>query len=263
MNTHKQAPKPISRRKALITLGALSALGALSTMLHGCGGSGGSDDITATSTVNTTDSTNTTGSTDTIDSCTLIPEETEGPYPLSSVLSNSAIVRSDITEGKTGVPLTLTLKLVDVNNSCAAIANASVYIWHCDKDGVYSGYNQPGGNTLGETFLRGIQDVNGNGEVSFTTIYPGWYNGRITHIHFQVYLYSSSVATATSQIAFPQDVTIDVYNSSLYAARGQNTSVTSFSQDNVFSDGAAYQMATVDGDVNNGFVATLTVGIAA
>jgi protocatechuate 3,4-dioxygenase beta subunit len=173
--------------------------------------------------------------------------------------------RSDITEGKTGVPLTLKLTILNTKDSCGPIRNAAVYIWHCDKDGAYSGYSQPGSNTVGQTFLRGILVTDSNGEVTFQTIYPGWYAGRITHIHFQVYLNDNLnvTATATSQLAFPQAITQAVYASSLYTARGQNTSVTSFSQDNVFSDGTTYQMATVTGDVNSGYVASLVVGIAA
>jgi protocatechuate 3,4-dioxygenase beta subunit len=196
----------------------------------------------------------------------LIPNETEGPYPLLSVLSNAAIVRRDITEGKAGIPLTLTLKLVSVGNSCGPITGAAVYIWHCDKDGQYSGYaSGANGSHAGETFLRGIQVTDSVGQVTFTTIYPGWYAGRITHIHVQVYLHDNLkvTATATTQLAFPQDVTTAVYNSPLYAARGQNTSVTSFAQDNVFSDGTAYQMVTIAGDTASGYAASLTVGIAA
>jgi protocatechuate 3,4-dioxygenase beta subunit len=198
--------------------------------------------------------------------CAVIPSETQGPFPLLAILSNSAMVRQDITESKTGVPLTLTLTLEDVNNACAPIAGAAVYIWHCDKDGEYSGYSSnTNGNHLGETFLRGIQLSDANGQVTFTTIFPGWYAGRITHIHLQVYLNDNLAvtATATSQLAFPQTVTAAVYASSLYAARGQNTSVTSFAADNVFSDGTTYQMASVSGSVASGLVASLNVGIAA
>ncbi len=198
--------------------------------------------------------------------CSLIPSETEGPYPLSTVLSNSGIVRSDITEDRTGVPLTLVLKLVNINNACAPISNAAVYAWHCDKDGVYSGYaNQSGGvNAVGKIFLRGVQVTGSNGQAVFSTIYPGWYNGRITHIHFQAYLNNAlgGRATVTSQVAFPLDVTTAVYGSSLYAARGQNTSVTSFGADNVFSDGVSFQLANVAGSTSTGYVATLIVGIA-
>ena len=201
-------------------------------------------------------------------SCALIPSETDGPYPLYSILSNTALQRRDTTEGKTGVPLRVILRLINVNNSCVPIANAAIYIWHCDKDGVYSGYaNQTGGvNASGQTFLRGIQVTDASGQVALDTIYPGWYAGRITHVHIQAYLndvLKQGTAVITTQMAFPLDVTKAVYDSTLYAAHGQNTSVTSFAQDNVFSDGTTYEMATIAGDVTMGYVATLTLGIAA
>lgn len=99
------------------------------------------------------------------------------------------------------------------------------------------------------------------GVVRFATIYPSWYSGRITHAHFRVYLGSS--LQVTSQLAFPRDVTRTVYASSLYAARGQNTSVTSFSADNVFSDGEQYQLCTMTENASTGgYDAALTVGIA-
>jgi protocatechuate 3,4-dioxygenase beta subunit len=197
-----------------------------------------------------------------LSSCALIPQETQGPYPLLSVLSNPAMVRRDITEGRPGVPLTMRLKLVDINANCAPIADAGVYVWHCDKDGVYSGYQQPGANTVGQTFCRGLQYTDCNGEVAFDTMYPGWYAGRITHVHFQVYLTTGGAVTATSQNAFPPAVTQAVYASSLYAAHGQNTSVASIAQDNVFSDGYALQMPTVTGDTTTGYVARLAIGVA-
>lgn len=197
--------------------------------------------------------------------CAVIPQETQGPYPLLAILSNSAIVRKDIRETKTGVPLTLTLTLTNVNQLCVPIANAAVYVWMCDKDGQYSGYSSTqNGNHQGETFLRGIQISDSKGQVTFTTIYPGWYAGRITHIHAQVYLNDNLAvsATATTQFAFPPAVTTAVYNSSLYSARGQNTSVTSFAADNVFSDGTTYQLLTLSGDTSNGYSASLNLGIA-
>ena len=198
-------------------------------------------------------------------SCTLIPSETDGPYPLYSVLSNSAMVRSAINESKTGVPLTIELMLVKVNGSCGAISGAYIYVWHCDKDGTYSGYSSTqNGSHLGETYCRGIQQTDSSGKVTFQTIYPGWYAGRITHVHFQVYLTSlSGTVTATSQLAFPQAITQAVYASTLYAAKGQNTSVTSFSADNIFSDGTTYQMSSVTGSVSAGYTAKLTIGVNA
>jgi hypothetical protein len=179
-------------------------------------------------------------------SCVLIPTETDGPYPLYSVLGNSSLYRADIREDRTGVPLTVRLSLVNVSQSCSPLANAVVYIWHCDKDGVYSSYR----TGVGHTFLRGFQTSDAAGTVTFQTIYPGWYSGRIMHIHFEVFLQSAvsqGAQKATSQIAFPPAVTTAVYNSSLYTAHGQNTSVTSFAQDNVFSDGHRVPAGNADG----------------
>lgn len=74
-------------------------------------------------------------------------------------------------------------------------------IWHCDKDGLYSGYSQNNNQgQAGLTYLRGYQMTDASGNVEFVTIFPGcrW---RICHIHFQVYV--SSVYAAISQSAFP------------------------------------------------------------
>jgi protocatechuate 3,4-dioxygenase beta subunit len=248
-----QPPQSMNRRTALRAMGTLGAallLGACNQQL-----------VTSATTTGSND--NSTGSPD--GSCSVIPTETEGPYPASSVLTNSSIYRQDIRDAKSGVPLTVVLNLQNINASCAAVSNAAVYIWHCDKDGAYSGYSSSqNGNHAGERFLRGVQVSDTNGQVTFTTIYPGWYAGRITHIHFEVFLNNSlnSSPNKISQVAFPQSITSTVYNSSLYSSRGQNTSVTSFSQDNVFSDGTSYQMASLTGDVSSGYTATLNVGLS-
>lgn len=255
----------LDRRRALGSFGALGA-----AALAGCGG--GSSDTAASAAATTTTASTTSAATSSATtaatavvaaptSCVLIPRETEGPFPLfGTIVGNSAYYRADVTEGKPGVPLRLTLKIVNVSANCAPLPGLDVYIWHTDKDGAYSGYaNQNGASTIGQTFCRGIQTTNANGEASFTTIYPGWYAGRITHVHFRVYL--NTTASVTSQLAFPSDVTTAVYASALYT-RGQNTSVTSLAADGIFSDGATYQLATTGGSVAGGYDASLVVGIA-
>jgi protocatechuate 3,4-dioxygenase beta subunit len=269
MSTDETLPttgRIVTRRKALGALGAFGALGALA--LAGCGGaddaasprrssSGRSTSTTSGGTATTSGS----GAADTsTTSCTLVPQETAGPYPLD-LSKNQQFFRQDITEGKSGVPFTLALTMLNVNKGCAPITNARVDVWHCDKDGVYSGYSQPGANTVGQTFCRGIQLTDSAGKVTFKTVYPGWYAGRITHVHFQVYLNSGLVAT--SQLAFPNEATTAVYGSALYRARGQNNSVTSFAQDNVFSDGTAGEMLSLSGDPSTGYTGTLAIGLAA
>lgn len=198
--------------------------------------------------------------------CVLIPQETEGPYPLD--LSNDAnMFRQVINESKTGLPLNLTLTVVNINNDCEPVPNARVDIWHCDKDGYYSGYTNNGylgnQNNAGATFCRGIQLTDSLGQVQFSTIYPGWYTGRITHIHFQVFI--NSVLRATSQMAFDDSINTAVYNTSLYSAHGQNTSVANNAADMVFSDMANTQyemLALTANSQTGGYDGTLTIGIS-
>jgi hypothetical protein len=193
--------------------------------------------------------------------CVLIPSETAGPYPLLSLLSDPAVIRRNITEGLPGLPLLYRLRVVNLNNSCAPVPNVAVYLWQTDRDGRYSGYTQPGGvNTVGQRFCRGVQFTDCNGVVEIEAMFPGWYAGRITHTHFQVYPNLSGNPRATSQLAFPIDITQAIYAVSANYPRGQS-SFTSFSQDGIFSDGVANQLVSMSGDPNTGYVAALTVGI--
>lgn len=176
--------------------------------------------------------------------CVLIPQETEGPYPLDAV-SNSALLRQDVREDRQGVQLNLKMRIIGLAN-CLGMQNVWVKIWHCDADGYYSGYVNQGylgtQDNTGKTFLRGVQVTDAYGNVEFITIFPGWYTGRTTHIHFRIYI--SSVLTATSQLTFPVDTKNSIYTSDAhYSAHGTDPQTPA--TDNVFSDGYAYQMATL------------------
>ncbi|MBS1663332.1 MAG: intradiol ring-cleavage dioxygenase [Bacteroidetes bacterium] len=215
--------------------------------------SGGTSSGTSGSSTSGTGGTTPTG-------CYTSPTETAGPYPYD-LSKNSAIFRTDITEGKTGVPLTLTLTIVNSNNNCAVISGARVDIWHCDKDGYYSEYSNTGylgtQDNTGKTFLRGIQLSDANGQVTFKTIYPGWYSGRACHMHIEVFV--NSVLKLTSQIAFPDSVTSTVYSSSLYSTHGQNS--TTNAKDSILSDSYNSETVTITGDTTSGYAATLKVGV--
>jgi len=207
----------------------------------------------------------------------VIPTETNGPYPADgttslNALALSGIVRSDIrasfgssTTVATGVPLTVTLNLVNTNGSCASLAGYAIYIWHCDQAGRYSLYSS---GVTSENYLRGIQATDSNGQLTFTTIFPACYAGRWPHIHLEVY---PSLATATSvsqvvktsQIAMPEVACDAVYATSGYSASVTNLSQISLASDNVFSDGATLETPTVTGSVSAGYAIALTMGIAA
>jgi protocatechuate 3,4-dioxygenase beta subunit len=193
--------------------------------------------------------------------CDAIPGETAGPYPYPGS-DTSSLVRSDITEGQAGIPLSLTLTLLNHDNSCAAAGGLRVDIWHCNKRGYYSAYaGQPGidgtVDTTGQTWLRGIQYTDSAGQVSFTTIYPGWYTPRATHIHVQVYKGTSLIST--TQLCFPDAINTTV--NAFYATSGTNPSVNS--SDMVFSDSYSKELMTVSGSTSAGYTASMDIVVAA
>lgn len=138
--------------------------------------------------------------------CTITPKVTEGPFYFDPKLE-----RADVTEGKKGIALTVRLQVVDA--ACRPLAGARVDIWHCDAQGAYSGYPGQGDgrdvDTSGQAFLRGWQRTDASGIVSFATIYPGWYRGRTTHIHFKVFPDDSSVMTG--QLFFPDSLSEQIF----------------------------------------------------
>ncbi len=173
--------------------------------------------------------------------CVLIPTETAGPFPLD-LTTNPFYFRQDIREDKTGAQMNLKLRILGLGN-CLPMENLRVNIWHCDKDGKYSGYNvstNPG--QAGLTYLRGYQITDANGEVEFVTILPGWYPGRVCHIHFQVYV--NSVYAAISQLTFPVAEKDAVYlaNTDLYV---NGIDPIQPANDGAFVDGYNYQITTL------------------
>ncbi|PTT68246.1 intradiol ring-cleavage dioxygenase [Arthrobacter sp. HMWF013] len=205
-----------------------------------------------------------------------IPAETAGPYPGDgsngpNVLTASGVVRQDITTSfgtgsarAEGVPLTFTLTLLDNANGCVPLAGAAVYAWHCDRDGRYSLYDS---GLTGENYLRGVQEADANGQVTFRSIFPGAYPGRWPHIHFEVFESMSNATAAgqvlaVSQIALTQAACDDVYGSAGYEASVTNMKRTTLRSDNVFGDdGGIYQLATMTGSAGTGYTAGLNVTI--
>ena len=165
--------------------------------------------------------------------CSVIPEETAGPYPGdgsngANALTLSGIVRSDIRSSLSpasgtaeGVLLTVRMTLVNTAAGCAPLAGRAIYLWHCDRAGEYSMYTLPT-----ENYLRGVQETDASGQVSFTSIFPACYAGRWPHIHFEMYPNLSSASgwngkVKTSQLALPEDVC-----NAVYATTGYDQSVT-------------------------------------
>ncbi len=192
--------------------------------------------------------------------CFLSPQTTEGPFYFDPGFLRQDI-RTDSESGDfhDGLPLSLTISVV--NSDCEPIPGILVDIWHCDTDGLYSGYVQPEGNTTGQNFMRGTQVTDAQGRVQFITSYPGWYPGRATHIHFKARL--DAFSYVTSQFAFDEAINQAVYETPLYSERGQNT--TSNASDGVFGGVDIEQlMAVCEANTDTGgYDGSFTIGIDA
>jgi protocatechuate 3,4-dioxygenase beta subunit len=215
--------KTIDRRQALTVIGTVS----LGGILVACGDGNGTSDVTTTdgTTTSVESKTQSRVSADLFDasaSCSLTPEETEGPYYF-----DVDRIRSDIREDREGTLLRLALRVRNAK-SCKPIENAVIDVWHCDALGSYSGFESggggqppggPGGGNSGptddKTYLRGAQVTNADGIVEFKTVYPGWYPGRTVHIHAKVHLDNKTVLT--TQLFFDEDVNSAAYSREPYS----------------------------------------------
>ena len=205
---------------------------------------------------------------------TLTPEMMEGPSYLS--LTH---LRSDIVDGKPGVPLRLRITLVDLPQR-APLPDAAVDVWHCDAEGNYSGFpkgtehhrhSPPVALTEGARFLRGLQITDANGVVEFRTVYPGWYDTRDIHVHLKVHVGGSDVPNGyqgghvchVGQLFFPDEINAQVAGAPVYAAR--KDLLTPKEKDRVFltEQGAQAVMKVtaerVDG--KDGYLAEITLGL--
>jgi protocatechuate 3,4-dioxygenase beta subunit len=156
------------------------------------------------------------------------PALTEGPFFVDENLN-----RSDLTAGTTrpsvinGQPLALALTVFKlIGTDYAPLKNAHVDVWHCDASGAYSDESSRMNrqDTSKQTWLRGYQVTDANGQVNFTTIVPGWYNGRTPHIHFKVRNFSpagKSTAEFTSQLFFHDEDTDRIYAKAPYNDHGK------------------------------------------
>jgi protocatechuate 3,4-dioxygenase beta subunit len=231
----------LSRREALAFLGATGAL-----LFLGC------SDSSATS--------SDTG--DTSSSCVVRPELTEGPYYVDDELLRSDI-RSDPSDGtiRPGALLALTFNVSSAaSNACSPLAGAIVDVWHCDALGVYSDVSDPSFNTSGKKFLRGYQITGSDGVARFTTIYPGWYQGRAVHIHFKIRSAASAASAYefTSQLFFDDSLTDQVHATEPYASKGQRTLRNS--GDGIYNGGGSQLVLDVTGTAD-GYAATFNIAL--
>jgi protocatechuate 3,4-dioxygenase beta subunit len=216
-------------------------------------------------------------------SCVLTPEQTEGPYYI-----DVGLVRSNITEGRPGVPLELNL-MVQRAGTCQPIADAVVEIWHCDALGGYSGFAAetvqaqgesptspspkpafpgpkpgsapPGGSqqpTNQLRFLRGGQATGRDGRVKFSTVYPGWYRGRTVHIHVKVHAGGNEVHTG--QLYFDDALSNQVFARAPYSQHPNRD--TTNANDGIYAQGGRQSIVDVKQN-GSGMVGSITLTVQA
>jgi protocatechuate 3,4-dioxygenase beta subunit len=190
----------------------------------------------------------------------LMPEQEEGPFYV-----DIEKVRENTVEGQEGVPLDLRVRVID-HQKCVPVVGAACDIWLCNAYGVYS--DEESEQTLGQTYLRGVQFTDSEGWAEFKTIYPGHYAGRATHVHIKVHIggkrtkktYSGGHVCHTGQMLFHEGVSDKVYELSPYnkstVARVPN------SQDGVYSQqGGKYSMPKLSGTLASGIKAAIALGV--
>lgn len=271
--TGNHKDKSITRRRALAVTGGTVAAGGLAV-------AGYQAAFADTATTTAEEATTASASASESSGCmTLMSSVTEGPYYL-----DGALVRKDITEGKSGVPLTLRLTVVDATDGCTPVKGAAVEIWHCDAWGYYSGYTtaNPGGSAPGEsedgstadddTYLRGYQIANANGVVKFETIFPGWYTPRTCHIHLKVHTggqkedgtYEGGKVNYTGQLFFDDTIAEEIFTLEPYSKH--SGSYTTLDDDMVYDGGGASSgLLTLEAvhkkDPSKGYKGFLTVAV--
>ncbi|WP_328748821.1 intradiol ring-cleavage dioxygenase [Streptomyces sp. NBC_00285] len=227
----------------------------------------------------------------------LTSETTEGPYYI-----DADKLRRDITEDKEGIPLTLQLKVID-SETCKPVANAAVDIWHCDALGIYSGYESastggggtvPSGTPTGEPptgaptggppsggvheeptdderYLRGTWKTDKRGQVTFRTIFPGWYRGRCVHIHTKVHVdgewtdagYEGGHTCHTGQFFFDEESVLASAEVEPYSTN--TTPRTTLTEDHIYDQsgttGGLLKLKYNKKNIAKGVVGSLTMGV--
>jgi protocatechuate 3,4-dioxygenase beta subunit len=202
------------------------------------------------------------------------PQQIEGPYFVDR-MPNRSDIRSDTSDGSVqdGIPLRLFLHVYDVDGggSCAPISDAKVDIWHANSQGVYSGVGDAG--TGQNNYLRGYQMTDGNGTAQFTTIYPGWYEGRAIHIHVKVRSLEQSSETLewTSQFYLNNSVNELVHTKPPYSNHGpvpmtneEDFIYTGPSADGLFkTNSGQHLMLKLKGNEQQDYTGTFNIGVNA
>lgn len=209
--------------------------------------------------------------------CILAHESTEGPFYVAHPL-----VRSNITEDRPGIPFSLSITVLDTR-TCKPVHGVYVDIWHADAMGEYSGWASMHLTTSSlftafgtpiedSRWLRGVQATDQKGLAVFQTIWPGWYQGRTTHIHLRIHDGNVTVdhgvflgaenITHTGQLYFSDDLVQNVSKGfEPYKSHRKTLTPKLNKDDGIYvADKGGEQLISISQDSGE-FFGTVTVGI--
>ena len=201
-------------------------------------------------------------------SCRVTPRGEIGPYFADDLANgfyrSNILANIDGTDTQSGIPLELTIYIVDAENGCHPMPDVQVDIWHCNANGTYSDIDEE--NTIGLTWLRGYQLSDKAGKLVFNTIVPGWYHGRTTHIHLRIRSIFSETTSPfdsanTTQLFFPQTM-VDIINTTAepYKTRGANPTTNAVDQVFMPQTGGK-MMLPLSGNNTNGYSSSVTISL--
>jgi len=260
----------LTRREVLALFGAAGTAAAIAACAPGAVGSAGASSAAsaaaASATPGVTGSAGASASaavTTPIPSCVVRPELTEGPYFVDVQLDRSDI-RSDPGGAavRDGLPLELVFAVSRIEaGGCVPFEGALVDVWHCDADGLYSGVSDRFGDTTGQAWLRGYQVTGADGVARFTTIYPGWYQGRAVHIHFKIRTDADADQGLefTSQLFFDDAISDEVYAFEPYVGNGERG--TRNANDGIFGQSGDQLTLALVGSPQTGYTTTFEIGV--
>jgi protocatechuate 3,4-dioxygenase beta subunit len=253
----------LSRREVLSLIGGTTLLAACAPATLSAPAA--TTTVAAAATAAPTTAGTAAASTVVLPSCVVRPALTEGPYFVDEKLNRSDI-RSDPTTNavRPGVTLALTFLASRVSGtSCTALAGATVDVWHCDALGVYSDASDPSfGSTKGTRFLRGFQTTDASGKAAFTTIWPGWYQGRAVHVHFKIRTTAANgqVSDFTSQLFFDETLNDQILAQAPYSQK--TGSRLRNAGDGIFQQSGG-KLTIAPAKAADGYTATFDIGLAA
>jgi protocatechuate 3,4-dioxygenase beta subunit len=208
-------------------------------------------------------------------SCILSPEGEVGPFWVKG-----EYIRSDVTDDEPGVPVVFDAQFIDID-TCEPIEELYFDVWNCNSTGVYSGVqdssngNGNDASNLDNTALRGIQPTDSDGVAQFTSVFPGHYNGRATHVHVIAHIGATVLSNGTltggniahiGQLFYDQNLITEIEALSPYS---ENTvAITLNANDRVLAAETAnsdsdpvFNYVLLGDTVEDGLFSWITVGI--